>query len=511
MPKTFHCLPRITISVHLLPLLLLAVLILFPVGRFALRDLDSPNLWFDESGQYWLARFQHHYMAPGSPDGGLSQFVEHSRLFNSDPGGFTLLLKAWIGLFGSSPTALRSLPFVFFLVAMVILYMGSRSLGAPPTWSIFGPALLVANSMMLHYATEIRAYSMEVCAVAWLFFTPIMLGKLRSARSQLAAGVFSALLSSARYSAFLPAAAACLCAIHPLKPWRAAGVRLLCFAAPIVFMVVAAYFVFVRYQAYQAGASNEPPAYVQHLMFAGKSWPEAVGLLTTNFWSLQGLLIAALMMSGLASWLLRGKCTFVPRLRKLALFTAITLLLTAILSAFGKLPWAVNTRWSIGYHALAICCGSALLATIGAALQSTKQRFPAWLNLVLLLCAGVSIGFSQLKAYSFGRPSYENLHTLLKKINTDSSPRFYVAREAISTSRYLLEVSPLKNKLGYPKSFHFETSSEQKEKSPISGQEFDIVVLNTSTIVADYRERIIGKTHEVHGEAGLSAMLFIQP
>ena len=91
------------------------------------RNLNSPNFWFDESGQFWLALGQNHFSAANTVAQSIKEAWNNSKSFNLDPGGFTLLLRGLIYSFeNTSPLILRSLPF-FFTIALCfgLLYWGA--------------------------------------------------------------------------------------------------------------------------------------------------------------------------------------------------------------------------------------------------------------------------------------------------------------------------------------------------------------------------------------------------
>ena len=132
--------------------------------------LFSPNIWFDESGQYWLSLGLHHFTPPLSTPGGWDKIVEYGRVLNSDPGTYTLILRAWIKLFGADIATLRTLSLLFFLLGPVIIWLAGRRLEIPPAARAAAALAPCGSFMFYHYATEIRAYSMESLAVLYFFF-----------------------------------------------------------------------------------------------------------------------------------------------------------------------------------------------------------------------------------------------------------------------------------------------------------------------------------------------------
>jgi uncharacterized membrane protein len=74
------------------------------------------------------------------------------------------IARLWSGWFGSSVTAIRSLPLVFSLLAFPALYWLAQELFATPTISWLAVALLSVSPIFVRYAQEAREYSLWVVA-----------------------------------------------------------------------------------------------------------------------------------------------------------------------------------------------------------------------------------------------------------------------------------------------------------------------------------------------------------
>jgi hypothetical protein len=479
----------------ILALLLIGV----PVFLVARQHLGSPNLWFDESGQVFLSLGSYHYAAPYAPDGGWAKIVEYSRVFNGDPGGFTALLRFWIGSFGSSPAALRSLSFFFFLLMPVIVLLSARRVGVNPVIAALAASAPLGYPMLLHYATEVRPYSMEACAVAFLFFLPCLLPDEPRDWVVLATGCAAALLVTSHYSAFLYGVAACLVALLPIRPWRKGFRRASRFVLPLGIAATASFFLFARYSfgTLMTGRARIAPPFRPYVM-SGNDTTTQLALLRENFFAYGALPITIFLLAApLFVWL--GPRSLV-RLRTVVgrtfLFSALSVSLVALASLTGKMPWAWPTRWSIGYQALAACCVAMIVITAGTILWQMAETW-RWkaVEVVAAVCIVTAWSIQVLEALHSEHPYYETIASQLQAL-ADSpnakSFRFFVQRNATPTTRYLVELGPLKGAFSYPKNFHFETPQEANDKTPISSRDYDIVVLTHSQFSDAYTARVTG-------------------
>lgn len=488
------------------------VLIALPATVFALRELAAPNLWFDESGQYWLAQGLHHFSPPNAGSGGWSKIVEYSRVFNSDPGGFTLLLRGWTALFGPSPLAIRTLPFVFFLLAPVVIFLAARRAGVNSFVAVLAASVPLGFPMLLHYATEIRAYSMETCAVAFLFFVPCWLQDEQKPRRLALLGGIAALLLTSRYSSYLFGAAACAAALFPLRPAWTSLRRFLCFSLPCLASVAAGYWIFARLQA---GGVHRAPAYVEDFLLQGKTTAQVLARLHENFLSREALPITVyLVLAPVFTWFgprtLAGLREIVGRT---TLFCVLTIILTATGSLMGKLPWAFYTRWSIGYQALSACCLAMGVIVTGRCLLLRTTTWP-WKTLAFVSAGGFSAiwGVEMNRAVHATRPYYESIASHLQTLGGDPRARdlrFFVQSGASPTVRYLCEVGPLKGAFSYPGNFHFESGVEANNSAVIAADQYDTVILTHFSLVETYRRRVKG-TVELRSDPQPSCLLLLK-
>lgn len=497
---------------HLVAVVATVVLIVLPVYLLAAEHLGSPKLWFDESGQVFLSLGQHHYLPPHAPDGGFAKILEYGRYMNSDPGGFTVLLRLWLALFGTSPAAVRSLAFVFFLLAPVIIFLSARRLGTDPVTAVLAASVPVGFPMLLQYATEVRAYSMETCAVVFLFFLPCWLSDRMSGWMVAGVGCIGALLATSRYSAFIAGAAACAVALLPLRPSRTAFLRMVRLAVPFAIVAIASYLAFARFQITGGGRL---PAVFEPFMLIGKDFPARMALLRENFLT-PGALPIPIFFVFAPLFALAGPRSLQP-IRALVgkgfTFSALYVALLAIGSATGRLPWAWATRWSIGYQTLSACCLAMIVIAAGSFLvlnASTRQGKA--LMIAAMACFTAVWSIQVRRAVRSEHPYYETIASQLQDLAGSPgarSLRFFVQINATPTTRYLVEYGPLRGAFNYPKNFHFESPAEAEGKLSIPAEQFDVVVLTHFQFTDAYRARVTGGTTRVVTAPSPSCLLVV--
>jgi uncharacterized membrane protein len=175
-----------------------AAIALVVAAGLVLRVLVNSPLWLDEALSVNIARLP-------VPD-----LLEALRRDGSPP-LYYLLLHVWIGWFGSSDAAVRSLSVVCSVGTLPLAWVAGRRLaGRTGAWSAV--LLLAASPFAVRYASETRMYALLMLLVlgAWLLFTASL---VRPAPSRLLAlGLVTGLLALTHYWALYLLAAMFLAA-----------------------------------------------------------------------------------------------------------------------------------------------------------------------------------------------------------------------------------------------------------------------------------------------------------
>lgn len=131
---------------------------------FAFKGVRNPDIWFDESCQFWISKGLNRNSLPFSASGNILDVIRNNNGYNSDPGIFSVLLYFWSKI-SNHYAFLRLLPFGFFLVSLFYVSKLFKKWNSNFYLSNLAPLVLFASTLIPQYVFELRAYSMEVLAV----------------------------------------------------------------------------------------------------------------------------------------------------------------------------------------------------------------------------------------------------------------------------------------------------------------------------------------------------------
>lgn len=151
---------------------------------FTGRNLWATDLWYDEAGQFFISHGLNHWSEPLSSDGNLIDALTANHDYNQDPGGFTALLFFWVKI-SSEHVWLRLLPFLFFIGTIVFTCLLSFNILRNKQLA-YASGLLVFALAGGTFAHELRAYSMELCGLAYGLWMVLRFRKLPSLPQTLA-------------------------------------------------------------------------------------------------------------------------------------------------------------------------------------------------------------------------------------------------------------------------------------------------------------------------------------
>ncbi len=125
-------------------------LLLVILAAWALRvlGLGSRPLWVDEAFSLWMTR-------PAPP-----HLIAKAIQIDQHPPLYYLTLKAWVGLFGSSEWAMRSLSAFWGLLTVPLAYVTARGLLRDARAALLVAALVALSPFHVRYAQEARMYTM---------------------------------------------------------------------------------------------------------------------------------------------------------------------------------------------------------------------------------------------------------------------------------------------------------------------------------------------------------------
>jgi hypothetical protein len=440
-------------------------MLLGALAMFARANLSYTGFWYDETVQFWISRGADAFSPPGTPGRGLRGVVRQNGRGNLDPGGFSFLLSAWMRG-GTSPTWLRLLPFVLFLVGLGTMAWLGWLWHPSPAFALVAASVPLAYPLLLYHATEVRAYTMEFAGVAigCLFLqwaaTRLTVGSLALT------GIALAAFMTSRYSYSIFAAAACLALVPVL--WRSSpgsrGERLRRFVALGAPVFGGALFIAANLWLQRARFTGGFADYLGSATAAGKSAGVLATSLGANLLSPVALPVTcAAIVLAWRRWLTRPPAGLLgigasSEARLLYRVAAWTLALSAILWRWH--PWNVHQKWSLFLHALSAVLLVRLVADVLGWLTSGPRaerlaragRAAAVTGMVTAALVVLGLG---VHAATARRTHGNDLTPALAHLERESlgAGSVAVGVHPYPTLRYLSEQGPFVGRLPYPAAF----------------------------------------------------------
>ena len=257
----------------------------------AKNNLGYTGIWYDEAASFWISQGLHQYSKIKEPTKGLRAVVFANRFANLDPGGYSILLHYWTKI-DKGIVWLRLSAFIFFLVFVgflgLIAWEWTRSL----RFSALSMALPFLFDPAIYFATEIRAYSMEIAGIAVGTFVLNRVFRNPSIKNLLILGFVCAAFLSSRYSYIVFVGSVC-CSylIFLIRQPREKRLSLIpVFLGFLLPILVSGLFIykftlsrFIEYSLVKTTPELLAPDYVQAWILKGKSFGESLNLLKENF------------------------------------------------------------------------------------------------------------------------------------------------------------------------------------------------------------------------------------
>lgn len=361
-------------------LLLFLFVELFFVFAISLRNLNDEYLWYDESGQFWIAKGLNHDSDPYSPEGTIADVIDNNQFYNMDPGGFGIIAHYWT-MINNHVIWLRMLPFLFFIGIVYLFFKMSKDYLEDTSVAVLAIFIPFFFPTMLNMAFEFRAYSMEVLGTFLLVFGLDKLKNDFSTKNVLIYGIICAIFMTSRYAVVIMTVASSFYVLylilripdnfkHKLKLAFA-------YALPISIGIAYIYLFALRYQ----NSGLEQLKYLQYL----SNDP------TVLFRPINAAYL--ILVFGLIPFVV------VPKLRQLTVkyrtLIMICLILHALyltLSLIGIYPWRVGSKSNLSINLL-------LLFTIyilAADFIKRKEWVPVMMSFSLIVFGAATVtGFNR--------------------------------------------------------------------------------------------------------------------
>lgn len=314
--------------------------------RILEKNLFNNFLWLDESGQVWMSLGQNHFSPVGTESHGITDILTNNSTYNLDPGGFTLLLRVWMELFGFEAPVLRLLPYSAYLLTFLLIQIAMMRTFRNSNLKEIATLLLIFVSttpMVSYYAFEIRGYSFSLLLSTILFVTLSNYIFNRSSTNFLILCSFICISISIRYTSISYCVAITFIVVtleiysRNIRRFLLIVTSTLCMSTGIV----------ISQLRFQFGGSAD--SYLAEHMLFGNS--NIFTILKDNFVGFPGFLRLIVVLLSLYILFSLRRLSFSELLNKREfIFSMVALLVTFFqisLSALGIIPWHSSTRWAI--------------------------------------------------------------------------------------------------------------------------------------------------------------------
>ena len=452
----------------------LLVLLLAATVLLAAHNLGYPGVWYDETVQIWIAHGVDPLGPAGQTLGGWRDVGRMNRYTNLDPGGFSLWLHLW-SKGGHGLVWLRLSAYLFFLFMAALLARWAFELTGSSSAACLAPFIPLAYGLVLSFAFEIRAYSLEILGVVAAGYALHRVVRDPSLLNHLLLGAVCSVFLWSRYS-FVVVAASALIALACVRAPTIGRSRdelekLACLLVPFLNSGALIYRVMLRYHVgrLNVGRSSpidpvartiQAPEYVKPWVLRGQSPGEFAAVLRENLLSAPALPIV-LAIGALAWWLLgrrRGRLgpllAHWPGAQSFAAVATMALLaqlISAALSLAGLYPWNLAQKWSLYLHAISIVCALYLGSACWWLARRTRAA-PAFAAVAIATALILTV-----RGATFRRTHWADVSSAIAQLDTISLRRgsVYVAIHDVPTVRYFYELGPHRGHGSYPEAFRF--------------------------------------------------------
>ena len=447
----------------------------FVVFSFLMLNLDNPNLWVDESGQFWISKGLNHVSEPLQQNGDLTDVIIQNQKYNLDPGGFSIILHFWSKV-SNNHQWLRTLPFLFFVLTVVlyvkIIYQWTKH----ETFSLIFGLVPAFSPTMIQYAFEVRAYSMECFGVAFCLWFIQKTERQITVVSSLVYGCILAILVTSRYSMIVPAAVVSLLYLINVFYRNEFGIAskikfIFCYSLPLLISTALIYFVTLRYQ----NPSAKPPAYINGMTLKyGVSYLFEIKFFVP-FILLLGFIIFYVYV--------RNKFEEIgKKFDNYFWFLSGVNVIFIVLSIFGYYSYNFTSRWTISLHTLFLFSLSAS-ASMGLLIWQTRatQNLIRKLQIVTvsLIILTFVIRLTPLNKWFIYKP-LTHLYEPMKENNLRKYKNILVSKSEYCSIRYLFEYGALKKTYEpssiYPTKFFISSTPDIENLDSVDAK-YDFVIL----------------------------------
>ncbi|MCI6324944.1 MAG: hypothetical protein MR787_07780 [Bacteroidales bacterium] len=395
----------------------------------------NPYLWFDEAGQFWIAKGLNHDSDALSPSGTILDVIENNKHYNLDPGGFGIILHLW-SCVSNHYIWLRMLPFIFFGGIVYVFYYLAYHWTHNKNITLLVSLFPLISSVLFPMAFEVRAYSMEALGVTLSVVALTSLRQKVSLTNLLKWSVVLSFFMLSRYSFIIVAFFASLYVLFLIltsaESTRKKVVQCIVYALPFLITLVYIYFAALRYQ----NPDIEPLSYLK----------DSYLIYNPNKLKWDNNFIYILFLIGLSYlWFISWKIQRLNKYAPLLYLTVSVNIIFLILSLMGKHPWDIQSNRCISMITLSLLTIAMLCAELICRIDRVVD-----IKYLLLFLFVLYFGNTNRKVF---KPRND---TLLQISHVDLyDKKIYADRWESPCLRYQIEYGILKGKIkDYPNNYY---------------------------------------------------------
>lgn len=422
-----------------------ACIVVYLIVVFKVYRCDlNPYLWYDEAGQFWIAKGLNHDSDPMSPVGSVVDVVRNNHDYNLDPGGFGLLLHFW-SMINNGYIWLRTLPILFFIGTILSFVHLSYRWTKNKYIAVLMGFVPVFTNMIMREMSNIRAYSMEIMGVVVAVMAIDYIKEKVTPKRLLLFSLLISLFMTSRYSYIIVAFVASTYILWLIyktdesnnKKLLMAGV----YALPLLVTLTCIYFMALRYQ----NPGLEELNYLDYI-----SSKSSILLKNSN--------LVLFFKLGLIVWLC-WKIKDTPLFGKyigLAYVTLATNFIFLVLSALGKHPWGAIESRCVSMATLVFVSTTAFWCEVlNYVEQRIEIRYAVLVFIVFQYINPQYINPLLKSSNTLSDSNYTNELLELQSLPYNENARFYVDRWSSPSIRYLFEYGEMQGLYRYPDNFVF--------------------------------------------------------
>ncbi len=444
---------RVVLDKVFLPACILIYLI---VIVSAYKTNSCSFLWYDEAGQFWIAKGLNHDSDPLSPDGNVVEVIRNNRDYNLDPGGFGILLHYWTWL-GNGYMWVRTLPFMFFVGVVLSFILLSYRWNKNKYIAVLMGFVPIIMTLIMREMFNIRAYTMEIMGVMVAIIAIDYLKEKISVKRLLLFSLLISFFMTSRYSYIVVAFVTSTYVLWLIyktefenkKKFFMAGI----YTLPLLLTLVCVYLLSLRFQ----NPELEELGYLDYI----RSKPSIL-LKNSNlllFFKLALLIWLCVKLKG---------TRLLDKYIGLVYVTIVTHFLFFILSALGKHPWGAIESRCVAIATLVIVSTMAFWSEVLNYVQNRIDIKYVVLLFIIFYYINPQYINPLLKSFKENNElNYGEEGQILadfQELHCDNNVKVFVDRWGSPSIRYEFEYGSLKGQFCYPDNFVFAKARKHRMK-----------------------------------------------